>query len=351
MKIAIYNMHFATLGGGERRTSALAAHLAKEHDVTLFVLSPVSPATIKTVFGIDISKAEIVPLAGQEDHFSEIARYQPDLFINNSFASQLANPAPLGIYMCMFPEPESVDLGTYQVITANSAFTAEWIKTRWRRPSEIVYSACQNMGPPPAKKEKIILNVARFFADREAAHHKRQDILLHAFKQAVDRGLSGWELHFIGMIGAADGDRAFVEHLRSTAAGYPVQVRPAVDFGALQDAFRKSSIYWHATGFGSCAARQPMRQEHLGMSIIEAMSAGAVPIAFNSGGPREIIDPGVNGYLWNDLPELTARSLHLIQQPLLLQRMSAAAALSSRSFDVSGFLARMDRIIADLNQH
>src|SRR5713226_6945698 len=50
LKIAIYNLHFATLGGGERRTSALAAHLAKQHHVTLFVRSPASIDAAKTFF-------------------------------------------------------------------------------------------------------------------------------------------------------------------------------------------------------------------------------------------------------------------------------------------------------------
>ena len=81
------------------------------------------------------------------------------------------------------------------------------------------------------------------------------------------------------------------------------------------------------------------------MSIIEAMSAGAVPIAFNAGGPQETISAGVNGYLWNDLSELKALSIRLIEEPLSLQTISTAAAIYSRSFNVSEFLARMDRII------
>ena len=62
---------------------------------------------------------------------------------------------------------------------------------------------------------------------------------------------------------------------------------------------RAASIYWHATGFGTSEQMQPSKQEHFGMSIVEAMSAGAVPIAFDAGGPRETVDPGANGYLWS----------------------------------------------------
>jgi glycosyltransferase involved in cell wall biosynthesis len=343
LKIGIYNLHFAVLGGGERRTAALAAHLARRHDVTLFVHSPVSAATIEAAFGLDLFNVEIVPLE-HTDHSAVIAHCQFDLFINNSYGSNFPSPAPRGIYMCMFPGTESMDLGSYQIITANSRFTAERIKRRWGYPSEVVYSACQDMGPP-STKEKAILNVARFFADTETAHHKRQDTLLQAFKQLVDGGLRDWELHLVGMLGHRDEDRAYIAHLRNVAATYPVHIRPAIEFAALRRAYQTSPIYWHATGFGTVEAEQPSKQEHFGMSIIEAMSAGAVPVAFNAGGPREIINHGVNGYLWNDLSELTALSLRLIEEPETRQNISAAAAPHSRRFNVSEFLARMDRII------
>src|SRR5262245_35592384 len=174
VKIALYNLYFSFLGGGERRTSALAAHLARNHNVTIFVQTPVSIATIKTSFGLDLSNVEIIPLE-HKDHSTEIARYQPDLFINNSWGSTLPNPACRGIYMCMFPANKRIDLRSYQIITANSRFTANWIKKKWGLPSEVVYSACQNMGPP-STKEKIILHVARFSANE----NKRQDTLLIA---------------------------------------------------------------------------------------------------------------------------------------------------------------------------
>jgi len=337
MKIAIYNLHFATLGGGERQTCALAAHLAKKHSVMMFVQTSVSIATIKTIFGLDLSNIEITALE-HKDHMAEILRWDPDLFINNSHLSNLPNPARRGIYMCMFPDRTDIDLRSYHVVTANSQFTNKWISKRWGYPAEVVYSACQNMGPP-MMKEKIILNVGRFCDT--GGHHKRQEILLHAFKDLVDDGVHDWKLELVGTIE----DREFIERLHSNAAGYPVRIRPGLEFNELQQAYQKSSIYWHATGFGTSEAKHPGKQEHFGISIIEAMSAGAVPIAFNSGGPREVIDPAINGFLWNDQEELKALSTRLIKVPQLLQSMASSAVLHSRTFDVTSYLARMDCII------
>jgi glycosyltransferase involved in cell wall biosynthesis len=338
MKIAIYNLHFAALGGGERQSCALAAHLARKHSVMMFVSPPVSIELIKASFGIDLSNVEIIPL-DHKDHCTEIARCQFDLFINNSHGSNLPSPAHHGIYMCMFPSFRKIDLSSYKMIAANSQYTAKWIKRRWWRSSEVVYSACPDMGPP-STKEKIILNVARFSANRKG--HKRQDSLLHAFRQLVDEGLRDWELHLVGHVGPTNEDRAFVEWLRNAALNYPIHIRPGIEFNELQRLYQKSSIYWHATGLG---AIHPGRQEHFGISIVEAMSAGVVPVVINKGGPREIIKPGVNGYLWNSLAELKVLSMHLIKEPQSLQKISTAAAIDSRTFSVSEFLDRMDQII------
>ena len=84
------------------------------------------------------------------------------------------------------------------------------------------------------------------------------------------------------------------------------------------------------------------------MSIIEAMSAGAVPLAFNSGGPRETITPGVSGYLWNDPAELARLTRALVADRRKLETMSAEAAAASAQFSVEAFLSRMDAVIARL---
>ncbi len=275
MHVALYNMCFATLGGGERRTAALAAHLAQRHDVTLFVRSPIDASTIFGHFGIDIGAARIVAL-GDGDHAAEIGKHRPDLLINNSYASRLINPAPLGIYMCMFPDKDEIILDSYHVITANSHYTSGWIKRRWRYDAEVVYSACADFGPPLPKK-KMILSVARFFADGPEIHHKRQDVLLDVFRRIADDGGTDWELHLIGSLGESDEDKAFCESLRARAAGYPVHIIPNADFDTLRDRYRRATIFWHGTGYGTTPDAEPAKQEHFGMTIVEAMSAGAIP--------------------------------------------------------------------------
>jgi len=116
----------------------------------------------------------------------------------------------------------------------------------------------------------------------------------------------------------------------------------------LRELYRRASLYWHATGFGFDENLHPLKQEHFGMSIIEAMSAGVVPLAFNGGGPRETIAPSVNGFLWNNPEELQNYTRWLMHGDELHRRMGAGAVVASRRFTQGEFLSRMDALIERL---
>jgi glycosyltransferase involved in cell wall biosynthesis len=348
MRVGLYNPNFATLGGGERRTARLAAHWASAHEVTLFVAAPLDVARVEAVFGIDLAGVEVVAL-GRGDRGGKIGRRGLDLFVNNAHGSRLPCPAPRGVYMCMFPEADRFDASGYDVITANSRYVAGWIQRRWGRPSEVVYSACRLIGADAAPKQPLILSVGRFFADTPSAHHKRQDVLIETFRRLVDDGgASGWQLHLVGNVGPAWRDRLYLRQLRRRARGYPIHIATGLDLAALHHAYRRASLYWHGAGYGSDPQAAPSKQEHFGMSIVEAMSAGAVPLAFDGGGPRETIEPGLSGELWRDPDDLAARTRRLMDDPAARAAMADHALARSRQFGEAEFLARMDAILQRL---
>jgi glycosyltransferase involved in cell wall biosynthesis len=346
MRIALYNIHFATLGGGERRTALLAAHLAQAHEITIFSASPLDTERIRDLFGIDLSRMNNMILPRSElDHVAAIAAWNPDLFINNSYCSRLPCPAPRGIYMCMFPEGKPDGLEGYQVVTANSEYTQRWIAQLLGRASEVVYSAVEPMGPA-APKEKIILNVGRFQADVGDNHFKHQDLLLNAFHHLQPQTDSSWEMHFVGIVGSQPGDRPYAEALRRRAAPPHVHFHFGLSQTDLRELYRRAALYWHATGYGDLARNNPARQEHFGMTILEAMSAGAIPLAFRGGGPCETIVHGTSGFLWTRPTELLDHTRNLIASHDLRQAMSGQAIQRSRQFDKSHYLNRMDAIIS-----
>ena len=73
-----------------------------------------------------------------------------------------------------------------------------------------------------------------------------------------------------------------------------------------------------------------------------------MPLAFDGGGPRETISPGVNGYLWSGVDELLAHTRALVADEARMRQLAVTAAGHSRRFDVDVFHARIDAIITRL---
>ncbi|RLG00016.1 MAG: hypothetical protein DRN49_03545, partial [Thaumarchaeota archaeon] len=66
--------------------------------------------------------------------------------------------------------------------------------------------------------------------------------------------------------------------------------------------------------------------EHFGIALIEGMSAGAVCIAADKGGPQEIIENGVTGYRLAVVEDSWAEKiLELLRNPAKLKSMGEKA--------------------------
>ena len=68
--------------------------------------------------------------------------------------------------------------------------------------------------------------------------------------------------------------------------------------------------------------KKPALFEHFGISIVEAMTAGAVPIVFGAGGPLEIVRHGVDGFHWGTPDDLIEKTQLLINDTNLRTRLS-----------------------------
>ena len=394
LRIGIHNLHMGARGGGEKRTLVLADYLSQKHHVWVFVSQPVNVALLENYFDVDLSRLTFVVLGDGRSsgnhqkpslwrarrevfensygHFRKIQSCKLDLFINNSHCSNLPCPASLGVYMCMFPYRHTSSaksfmgrtrraflnrmeerilgcrisdfLDSYDSVTANSEFTAKWIERMWGRHPETIYSVGDDMGPP-VTKERIILNVGRFFMNGGGCLHKRQDLLLNVFRGMTDIHRAGWQMHFVGGVASDPASRAMVEKLSHTSKGLPIFFHLDADFGRLRDLYRRASIYWHATGYGFSPTEYPDMQEHFGLTTVEAMSAGVVPVVINSGGQCEIVTQGVNGLLWNECDELERETRRLIDDPELREAMSLQAQESLARFSRRAFEGRMDAIL------
>jgi glycosyltransferase involved in cell wall biosynthesis len=240
-------------------------------------------------------------------------------------------------------------VASYSTVVAISRFTAEWVGRMWGVKPEIIYPPCDDLGPPLAK-QKSILHVGRFIADigERTRHHKGQGFLLETFKGMTELQGEGWELHFVGSVGADEESEKFAASLVRSAAGFPVTFHFDAGQEKLRELYRRAAVYWHATGCGLSIEAHPAAQEHYGMTTVEAMSAGAVPVVYSSGGQKEIVSHGANGLCWTDRADLVRLTAELAHDPALYDRLSRQAVASSRRFGREAFAVNIDRLIEKL---
>jgi glycosyltransferase involved in cell wall biosynthesis len=238
-------------------------------------------------------------------------------------------------------QPLADYLSTYQQIVSISEFTRHWVRRRWRRPSHVIYPPV-TFAANPGQKEPLILSVGRFF-DQDCGHSKKQLELVRAFRTLVSRGLTGWDLHLVG--GCQQSHIDYLERVRAEAQGLPVHFHIDAPGKELRDLYRRASIYWHAAGFGESERRHPERLEHFGISTVEAMGAGAVPIVVGKAGQGEIVQHNVSGYHFRSLNDLASRTHQLAVDQALRQRLAAEARRQANAFSTEHFAAQVRALV------
>ena len=397
LDVGIYNTHLHAMGGGEKLTLVLAEHLSAQHNLSLFHTDAQNVAPLEQFFQVDLSRvnmSRLAPLgtgmrvmakvrgprapAFSLHHYLQLKQQKLDLFINLNYMSGLACPTARGILVCMFPPlpraesnghsgprrmkdalvdrlerqvtrcPATGAIDSYSRIMAISEYSGGWVEKICGRRPAVVYPPCDDMGADSAKSN-MILHVGRFVADNgeRERHHKGQNTLLKTFKGMTELHRMGWQLHFAGSAGDGDSTK-FAARLVDSAKGFPVTFHLNATREAIRDLYRSAAIYWHATGFGFDEEEYPARQEHFGISTVEAMSAGAVPVVHSSGGQREIVNHNLDGLWWNDIAGLKNQTMMLVNDRELRKRLSARAVVASERFRRKAFGERVDALINDV---
>ncbi len=75
----------------------------------------------------------------------------------------------------------------------------------------------------------------------------------------------------------------YLAECRRLAEGLPVHFHVDASPSELQGLYESATVYWHATGFGESETRNPIKCEHFGISVVEAMAGGCVPVVIGKG--------------------------------------------------------------------
>ena len=108
-------------------------------------------------------------------------------------------------------------------------------------------------------------------------------------------------------------------------------------------------MYWHAAGVGVDELLQPHLCEHFGITVVEAMSAGCVPLVYQLGGPAATVQHQVTGYVYANQDELVEWTQQVLSAPAddeALRQMRAAAVQASRVFSDEALMDRFTALLA-----
>ena len=223
----------------------------------------------------------------------------------------------------------------------NSQFTKKFVDQEFGINSEVLYPPVDVKKFKSTQKENIILAVGRF---EETMQAKKQDILIRVFKNMVDRGLAGWKLVLAGGSLIEEEENKFLTKLKNLAVGYPISFEVNTKFEQLKRIYSKAKFFWHAAGYGVDENREPWRVEHFGITVVEAMAAGCVPLVIDKGGLKEIVRRGA-GERWKTIEELENKTLNFINNKERLNNCALKAQKESLKFSKRNFCKQLMGLI------
>lgn len=236
------------------------------------------------------------------------------------------------------------DLESYKKIITISDFCKKWITKYWGLNSEVLYPPVNTkVFSSSRNKKNQIIHVGRFFV---TGHSKKQLDLIKVFKRIVDQKKSnGWELHLVGSIHEGENHQNYFDACLKEAEGYSIHFHVNIPFTELKQLLSESKIYWHATGLDQDEENNPILFEHFGITTVEAMASGCVPVVINAAGQREIVTDK-SGFRWNNREEIVNYTEKLINDEPLLKKYQKEAIKRSKYFSRENFKKRFKEIVS-----
>ena len=287
-----------------------------------------------------------------------LPRFDVFVAMGNEIAPPVMAMGRVNFYCCQFPFPcaqEEIDrrrgwMAQYDAIVVYSDFVKEHVLDRLSKHGlpnveiHIVHPPVDMLSCGAGKSPARIVSVGRFFSE---GHCKRQDMLIRAFRRLHESGGTG-ELHLAGSLTPELQNREYFVECQRLAQGLPVRFHVDAPQETLAALYASASVYWHGAGFGVDTAVEPEKCEHFGISVVEAMSAGAIPFVVNNGGPAATVRHGWNGFRYESEDELTELTRALFAQPgHVVDAMRGHARNRAMDFSKASFTERWRALLRE----
>ena len=343
--VGFFNPYPTGLGGGEKYLYTILEEAVRTPGVDVTLLTPQEPEPERwSGLNVHVDRSDfhwrragpvsVTPRTRGLDLLVAIANHIPPLSLARRSVAIIQFPfAELG------RPPRSLErrlrLRSYDQVLCYSRFVRDAVVERLGIADPVVLPPpVDTEGAAPAAKVPSVVAVGRFFPSADG-NNKKHDVLIEAFRRL---GAAGWELNLAGGVADDPGSRAHFAELTRRAEGLPVSFHPNAAPETIARLYATSPLFWHAAGHGET---RPERFEHFGITTVEAMAWGCVPIVPALGGQLEIVDDGRNGRLWRSVDELVEITAELISDPAAVARMREAAVADAARFSRERFLARV----------
>lgn len=355
MKVGIFDPYLDDIGGGERYMMSIAEYLSTKHQVVIFWDHRSDIDRIQEQFSLDLSQCKVKKniFSGSYGFIKRIfesRKYDAIIFLSDGSVPFVLSKK---LYLHIQQPLSGIDnesfkfkfkLSRVNKIFFNSEYSKSFVNPSVARRGLVLYPPV-SLNPKKVEKENIILHVGRFrVRNVGATDYKKQDVMISAFKKMVDKGFKDWK--FVLAVGVHDEDKENFNRMQENAKGYPIEFLINLNNKKLWDVYSKAKLYWHASGYGENLKTHPEYAEHFGISTVEAMGAGAVPVVINTGGQKEIVEMGRNGFLWDSTNELMEKTNELVRDSNLWEKMSDEAKIRAKIFSKERFCKELDRILS-----
>jgi len=211
-------------------------------------------------------------------------------------------------------------------LITNSGFTAGVIKKLWNRDAHVIYPPCPlYLDLPLNGKRDVVCTLMRYTPE------KRYELALD-----VARALPKIEFHFVGSVVPAK--YPYLRGLMSRAKGLK-NVHFHIDAPLIEklEVLGRSKALLHT-----------MYGEHFGISLIEAMSAGSVPVPHNSGGAK-VDDYVPSEFRWDEVDEAVDKTERTVYE--WCEELGNAMRERSKFFSQQNFRRNLATYINDTSPH
>ena len=357
MRIGVFDPYLDSLGGGEKYTLSVASCLSENHEVTVLWNDKKILEKAAQRFGLSFERVNLA-----ENFFSDLSKPRRLLKSKNYdlifYLSNGSIPVVLTKLMLHFQFPvewvkfslkTKIKISRVNKFICNSEFTKNFIDRKFGVNSLILYppidleDSLSSMGI--SEKEEVILTVGRYNRLDQNGSFKKHEFLRESFKKMIETGFKG---KLVLVISYMESEKENILRLKETVVGFPVEIVENANKDELKKLYQKAKVYWHAAGFGEDLQKHPERAEHFGITTVEAMLVGAVPVVINAGGQREIVSNMNNGFLWKTQKELIEKTTEIWKNRQLWEKLSKAACQSAKKFSGKRFCKEINEIINEI---